>query len=290
MLGILLIDKPLGITSHDAVNAIRRKLGTKRVGHAGTLDPLASGLLVVAVGPATRFLQYLSLEPKEYEGTITFGKRTSTFDAEGEVTEAREVPSDLDSRLKTAATQFTGLIEQLPPMYSAVKKAGKPLYKYAREGQEVERQARTVHISQLEIELTDAAVARFRLVCSGGTYVRTLADDLGQAVGCGAFLSELRRTKVGRFTLGQSHPLETAKRADLMPLREALAPMPMVQLTQLQTDAVREGQQVFVPEVIRPGIVALKDPHGEVFSVARLLGNLLQPECVIPSEAFDGSL
>lgn len=290
MLGILLIDKPLGITSHDAVNSVRRKLGTKRVGHAGTLDPLATGLLVVAVGPATRFLQYLSLEPKEYEGVFTFGKRTSTYDAEGEVLEEKEIPVDLEFRIRAAIPKFTGLIEQLPPMHSAVKMAGKPLYKYARQGQEVERQFRTIHISQLEIGTVADGSARFKLVCSGGTYVRTLAEDLGREVGCGAYLTELRRTRVGRFTIEEARPLDEVDGKGLMPLRRALEPMPMVQLTQLQTEAVREGQQVFVPEVVRPGIVALMDPAGDVFSVARLLGNLLQPECVIPSEAIDGSL
>ena len=305
MLGILLIDKPLGITSHDVVNTLRRKLGTKRVGHAGTLDPLGSGLLVVAVGPATRFLQYLPLEPKEYEGTITFGRSTTTYDAEGDIVSESPVPENLAQRLEELKPRFMGLIEQIPPMHSAVKVAGKPLYSYARRGQEVERTTRTIHISELDLTVKGADVD-FRLVCSGGTYVRTLANDLGAAVGCGAFLSRLRRTKVGRFALEPSiHPsgvdgqesnhggavaLEDVSAENLISLRGALAPMQVLDLNDRQTIAIREGQQVTVSESAQAGIVALADPQGQVFSVARLIGNLVQPECVIPSEAFDGSL
>lgn len=290
MLGILLIDKPLGITSHDVVNAIRRKLSTKRVGHAGTLDPLGTGLLVVAVGPATRFLQYLPLEPKEYEGTITFGKRTNTFDAEGEILEEQPVPDDLLSRLDALKPKFLGLIEQVPPMHSAVKVGGKPLYKYARAGQEIDRITRTIHISDLELRNISETEIDFRLVCSGGTYVRTLADDLGKAVGCGAYLTRLRRTKVGRFSLQSSVSLDEVSAERLIPLRNALDPMQVVELNERQTHSIREGQQVTVSESAQAGIVALADPIGQVFSVARLVGNLVQPECVIPSEALDGSL
>jgi tRNA pseudouridine55 synthase len=332
LLGILLIDKPLGCSSHDVVNTIRRQLGTKRVGHAGTLDPLATGLLVVAVGPATRFLQYLPLEPKEYEGTMLFGKRTSTYDAEGEVLSENLVPEDLENVLAAIKPKFMGLIEQIPPMHSAVKVAGKPLYKYARQGEEVDRQKRTIHISSLEFGPTDGASVDFRLVCSGGTYVRTLADDIGQALGCGAYLTRLRRTRVGRFGLSGAVGLDEVSTTKLLPLRRALEPMHVVGLNERQTESIREGRQVTISEesatvdamargsrtkAINPGsepsaersspiasepdldarraafgasLVALADPHGEVFSVARLLGNLVQPECVIPSEALDGSV
>lgn len=289
MLGILLIDKPLGITSHDVVNAVRRKLSTKRVGHAGTLDPLGTGLLVVAVGPATRFLQYLPLEPKAYEGTIQFGKRTNTYDAEGEIVSEGQVPENLDSVLEDLKPRFMGLIDQIPPMHSAVKVGGKPLYKYARQGEEIERQTRTIHISELEF-FVQGDSADFRLVCSGGTYVRTLADDLGQAVGSGAYLTRLRRTRVGRFSLDAATPLDQIGSDHLIPLRHALEPMRVVEMNDKQTHAIREGQQVTVGESAQVGIVALADPVGQVFSVARLVGNLVQPECVIPSEAFDGSL
>ena len=162
MLGILVIDKPPGMTSHDVVDRVRRRLGTRRVGHAGSLDPMATGVLVVAVGPATRFLQYLPLEPKEYEATIAFGTETDTQDAEGSVLATAPVPSDLDRRVEELLPEFLGPIEQLPPMFSAVKRAGKPLYAYARKGEEVDRTPRTVYVDVFE-PLGDG---RYRIVCS----------------------------------------------------------------------------------------------------------------------------
>jgi tRNA pseudouridine55 synthase len=290
LFGILLIDKPHGVTSHDVVNDVRRKFGTRRVGHAGTLDPLATGLLVVAVGPATRFLQYLPLEPKVYEGDITFGHATTTYDAEGEATSGGDVPADLTAAFQAALPAFKGLIQQLPPMHSAVKVAGKPLYKYAREGKVLEREPRTVHIESIDVQAIEGATISVRIVCSGGTYIRSLAHDIGKAVGCGAFLSRLRRTDVGRFGLDRAVTLDQARPADLLPLREALPPMPMLPLTDVQTDAIREGRTVLVGSPPDSQLAALLDPHGDVFSVARVVGNLLQPECVIPSEAVHGSL
>src|SRR5579871_5087584 len=218
MFGILLIDKPLGCTSHDVVNDMRRRFQTKRVGHAGTLDPLATGLLVVAVGPATRFLQYLPLEPKEYDAEITFGKSTTTFDREGDITSEAAVPADLDDVIQAVLPSFLGLIQQTPPMFSAVKIGGKALYKYARAGEEVLREPRNVHIGEFQILNVQDDKIRARIVCSGGTYIRTLAHDLGQAVGCGAYLSDLNRTRVGRFDLSQAVPLKEASPAHLLPL------------------------------------------------------------------------
>jgi tRNA pseudouridine55 synthase len=287
VLGILLIDKPRGITSHDAVNDLRRRLGTKRVGHAGTLDPLATGLLVVAVGPATRFLQYLPLEPKEYEAEFTFGRSTDTFDAEGQTTSERPIPAGLEEALKAVMPRFKGLIEQVPPMHSAVKVGGKPLYKYARKGELVDRVTRTIHIQTLDLRSVEGPVARMRVVCSGGTYIRTLANDLGEAVGCGAFMSALRRTRVGRFFIQSAVTLDAAGIANLIPLREALPPMPLVQVDVEQARAIREGKALALGDSPASGLVGLVAPEGEVFSVARVHGNRAQPECVIPSEAYD---
>ncbi len=288
MLGVLLVDKPDGCTSHDAVNDIRRRFHTKRVGHAGTLDPLATGLLVVAVGPATRFLQYLPLEPKEYLAEIRFGKTTTTFDREGDVDSQSEVPGDLPEVVAGLLPKFHGLIPQLPPMYSAVKVEGKALYKYARAGNEVARETRNVFITTFEILESGADWLQARIVCSGGTYVRALAHDLGQAAGCGAHLSALRRTRVGRFGIADATTLGDVSARDLLPLEEALAPMPMVRLSDQQAHNVREGRQVGWPELIDAPLVALIEPENGVFSVARVHGNLLQPECVIPSEAMRG--
>lgn len=285
MLGILLIDKPAGITSHDAVDYIRRAFGTKRVGHAGTLDPMATGLLVVAVGSATRFLQYLPLEPKEYEGEITFGQSTTTNDTEGEFSEPQAVPEDLQERLDAIAPKFVGLVEQLPPIYSAVKVAGKPLYAYARKGQEAERNPRTVRIDSFELRVLDPPVVHMKVVCSGGTYVRSLADDLGREVGCGAHLSSLRRTAAGAFHIDQAKSLDDVTREDLISLSAALPPMPLLQLNPIETASIRQGRRVGIMRPPAHRLVGLLDPVGAVVGVAKVVGQELQPECVLPLEA-----
>lgn len=274
------------MTSHDVVNDVRRRLGTRRVGHAGTLDPLATGLLVVAVGPATRFLQYLPLEPKVYEAEFTFGQSTNTYDAEGEPQTSGPVPSDLPSAIEAALPEFRGLIQQLPPMYSAVKVKGKPLYKYARSGEEAKREPRTVHLSEFSLRTLEGCVGQFRIVCSGGTYVRSLANDLGERLGCGAYMSQLLRTDVGRFALEQARDLDEISAEHLVPLEEALPPMPMISLTEGQVQAAREGRTLGMGAPPEAYLVALTGPNGRVFSVARVQGNLLQPECVIPSEVM----
>lgn len=285
MLGILLIDKPQGITSHDVVDALRRRFQTRRVGHAGTLDPMATGVLVVAVGPATRFLQYLPLEPKEYVAEITFGVETDTFDAEGETVAEREVPGDLLPRVMTAKSRFLGLIQQLPPMFSAVKVAGRPLYKAARLGVDVERTPRTVHVARFDLEPLAPSVLHARITCSGGTYVRALAHDLGIAVGCGAHLSKLRRSRVGKFGEDDSVPLDMVQPNDLIPLRGALAPMPLVALDEGQSSRVRDGQRVGLADPPEGEICGLLGTDGEVIGIGRLVGNLVSPECVIPAVA-----
>jgi len=289
LLGVLLIDKPFGMTSHDVVNDVRRRFGTRRVGHAGTLDPMATGLLVVAVGPATRFLQYLPLEPKVYVADVHFGRSTTTYDAEGETVSEQPVPEDLRGAIEAALPAFMGLIQQTPPMYSAVKVAGKPLYKYARSGQEVKREPRTVHISTFEIEKLEGDRAQMRIVCSGGTYVRSLAHDLGGAIGCGAYLAGLVRTEVGRFTREMASPLDAIHPDQLIPLHQALPPMPLVPLSESQVRSAREGRSIGMSEPPDNFLVALTEPDGTVFSVARVQGNLLQPECVIPAETLDAS-
>jgi len=286
LLGILLIDKPAGITSHDVVNNIRRTLRTKRVGHAGTLDPAATGLLIVAVGPATRFLQYLPLEPKEYAGTITFGTETSTQDGEGEVVSDKPVPTDLADRLAKVVPQFLGLIRQLPPMYSAIKISGKPLYAYAREGKVLERSERTIHIESIKVEGIDGPNVRLRVICSGGTYLRTLAHDLGQAIGCGAHLSALNRVRVGRFSAADAIPLDEVSPDRLVSLRDALPPMQLLALSSEQSSSIREGRSVNFDRQASGHIAGLLAPNGSIIGIARVSGNLLQPECVIPIEAL----
>ncbi|MFW5942793.1 MAG: tRNA pseudouridine(55) synthase TruB, partial [Chloroflexota bacterium] len=199
MEGLLNVDKPLHLTSHDVVARVRRLCDTRRVGHAGTLDPLASGVLVLAVGRATRLLEYVVGQPKEYQARVRLGQETNTYDGEGEITAQRPVPvtrADVEQALQ----QFRGDIAQIPPMYSALKKGGKRLYELARQGKEVEREARRVTIYDLEILTWDRPVLTVRVRCSTGTYIRSLAHDLGQALGTGAYLSGLRRTAIGAFS------------------------------------------------------------------------------------------
>lgn len=282
MLGVVLIDKPLGITSHDVIARLRRRFNTRRIGHAGTLDPLATGLLVVAVGPATRFLQYLPLEPKEYVGVIRFGIETTTQDAEGEVVAQKPVPKDLLFEVDYAMPEFKGSIQQIPPMYSAVKKEGKPLYTYARRGEAVEREPRSVFISEVEVLGQDGNDVEIRVVCSGGTYMRTYAHDLGQRLGCGAHLASLRRTRVGKFEIEDAVSLEEVSEDDLWPLAEALPPTPLVSLTHRQVESIRQGQSIGYSRAPGGVVCGLVGPDGEVVGMARIHGQELQPEVVIP--------
>lgn len=282
MLGIVLIDKPLGITSHDVIGQLRRRFETRRVGHAGTLDPLATGLLVVAIGPATRFLQYLPLEPKEYVASIRFGVATTTQDAEGEVVSEGTLPPNLREEFERLVPQYRGLIQQIPPIYSAVKKDGKPLYHYARKGIEVEREARTVHIGDVEILDDLPNEIEVRVTCSGGTYMRTWAHDIGQSIGCGAYLVGLRRTKVGRFLLSDASTLEEVGRQHLIPLSEALPPLPLLHLNSVQVDAVRHGQPIGMSNLPASRACGLLDGSGEVVGIGRIDGPMVHPEVVIP--------
>ncbi|MCX5761356.1 MAG: tRNA pseudouridine(55) synthase TruB [Gemmatimonadetes bacterium] len=208
MEGILLVDKPGDHTSHDVVARLRGKLKMRRIGHAGTLDPMATGLLIMLIGKATRVSQYLVSLDKEYEGTIELGKSTDTQDAEGEMMETRPVPPFTEAEIKAAITGFLGDQYQMPPMYSAVKIAGVPLYKSARKGEEVVREPRFIRV--MSWELTGMALPRFdfRLRCTKGTYVRTLAHDLGQKLGCGAHLAALRRTATEKFHVSQALTLD----------------------------------------------------------------------------------
>lgn len=285
MLGILLIDKPGGITSHDVVSRVRKRLDIRRVGHSGTLDPLATGLLVVAVGPATRFLQYLQQEPKEYVCTFRFGIETDTFDSEGDTVRQSDVPEDLAARIAAELPSFVGKIDQIPPMFSAVKRDGKPLYVYARKGEVVEREPRKVSITEFRLLDTEGPDARFRIVCSRGTYVRTLAQDLGAKVGCGAHVTAIRRTRVGRFRIEDAVTLDDASASDLVPLSRALEPMPMVQLTDGQVQLVQNGNFVRRDGLPSEETAALTDSDGNVVCVARVLDNEAHPKCVIPREA-----
>ncbi len=226
--GVLLIDKAPGMTSHDVVAMVRRKLNTKKVGHCGTLDPLATGLLLVVIGKGTKIQDLLMSEDKEYVGTMTFGVTTDSQDADGEVVETRPVPELTRERLETAFSKFDGDFYQLPPMVSAIKKDGVPLYKLARQGKTVEREPRFVHVFAHEIRSMDLPDVEFRVVCSKGFYVRTYAFDIGNEIGCGAHLKGLRRTKSGRFTLERAVTIDELLDAPVSEIRSKILSLPEV--------------------------------------------------------------
>jgi tRNA pseudouridine55 synthase len=223
--GVLLVDKPPGMTSHDVVSRLRRMLQFKRIGHAGTLDPMATGLLVMLVGKATRISQYLISADKIYEGKLTLGVTTNSQDAEGEVMETRPVPPLTEAEVRAAMQGFLGDQYQTPPMFSAIKLGGVPLYKLARQGEEVEREPRFIRISRFELLEFSPPRLTFRLDCTKGTYVRTIAHDLGQKLGCGAHLSALRRTGSGNFTIARCTPLDRLETMTLPEIEKLLIPV-----------------------------------------------------------------
>lgn len=223
--GILLIDKPKGITSHDIVDRVRHKLHMKRIGHAGTLDPMATGLVIILVGKATKASQFLMGLDKVYEGTIKLGQTTNTHDAEGTVTLERPVPELTEEKVVEFMKTFEGDQYQTPPMFSAKKKDGVPLYKLARKGKEVEREARVIHISSFELDEWHAPdTLDFTIACTKGTYVRTIANDLGEKIGCGAHLTALNRTDIEKFRIEDSVPLDEFENMDVQEIRRILIP------------------------------------------------------------------
>jgi tRNA pseudouridine55 synthase len=221
--GLAVVDKPAGWTSHDVVAKLRGVLGTRKVGHAGTLDPDATGVLLVGVGSVTRLLRWLSASDKAYECEIVLGVETSTLDAAGDVVATHDMHGVTADQVRAAAARFVGDIEQVPPMVSAVKVGGKRLHELARAGVEVDRAPRPVHVARFEVAATeDPLVWRAEVECSSGTYVRTLAADLGTALGGGAHLRALRRTRSGRFTLGDAVPVDAVTADSLRTPAEAL--------------------------------------------------------------------
>jgi tRNA pseudouridine55 synthase len=222
--GAILIDKAAGPTSHDVVDAIRRKFGIKKVGHCGTLDPNATGLLVIVLGRGTKLSEKLMGGDKVYEGAIKFGETTDSYDADGEITETKPVPPLKLDQLNEAAAAFIGDLMQIPPMVSAIKKNGVPLYKLARKGIEVERDPRLVHIYSFLFTDYREPLGQFRIACTKGTYVRSIAHELGGKIGCGAHLSALRRTASGKFDVAGSTPLAEVLNLTLAELEKKVIP------------------------------------------------------------------
>jgi len=222
--GVLLIDKPSGMTSHDVVDQVRRKLRMKRIGHAGTLDPMATGLLIILVGKATKLSQYLTSLDKTYSGTIKLGESTNTQDADGEITVTRPVPELTQLQAQFVMSDFVGDQYQTPPMFSAVKIKGQRLYKLARKGQEVEREPRFIRVSSFQITRFELPEIDFTLDCSKGTYVRTLANDLGEKLECGAHLTALRRDASNDFDTSRAIELDAFKEMEISEIEKRLIP------------------------------------------------------------------
>jgi tRNA pseudouridine55 synthase len=249
--GVLVVDKPVGLTSHDVVQIVRKGTNIRRAGHTGTLDPRASGVLVILIGPAVRLSEYVSASDKRYQAVVRLGVSTDTYDADGRV-ESTSPVNVTEEQFEAALKNFIGEIEQVPPPYSAVKIKGRKAYEMAREGEEVDLSPRKIQVYNLELLEWAMPEAVIDVYCSSGTYVRSLAHDLGELLGCGAHLVGLRRTKSGRFTLRDAVPLRKLKENFengtwyqlLIPAAEALSDWPAVELTQELVDAVRHGHRI----------------------------------------------
>jgi tRNA pseudouridine55 synthase len=291
--GILVVDKPAGMTSHDVVDEVRRRFDTRKVGHAGTLDPDATGILVLGLGRATRLLDITQAYPKRYRAEARFGTTTTTQDASGDVVE-RKPAAGLDAdRIAEALEAFQGDIEQIPPMVSAVKIEGERLYEKARRGEEVDRPPRPVTVyafDLLELVPGDEPTARFDVVCSAGTYVRTLVHDLGAALGTGAHLTSLRRTEASGFAEADAVPLDGVGPGHLRPLIDAIRWLPAVQVDDAGAEVVGHGRPLELGRLRGPEDTEAQTPEagmllsivhdGTLLAVYRAEGDALVPERV----------
>ena len=278
--GIILLDKPLGFTSNAALQKVRWLLNAEKAGHTGSLDPLASGVLPLCFGEATKFSQYLLDSDKGYETVMQMGQTTTTADAEGEVLQTREVTVGR-ADIEAVIPRFRGEIKQVPPMYSALKRDGQPLYKLARAGEVVEREARSVTIGRLELLECEGTRARLSVGCSKGTYIRTLVEDIGEALGCGAYVAELRRTQAGPFALAQTVTLEELEQAHaeggnealdrfLMPADSGLQDWPLVVLSEHSAFYWLHGQAVRAPDAPQFGMVRVQDHNARFIGIGEV--------------------
>ena len=275
--GIVNVNKPLGITSHDVVYRLRRLLGIKKIGHTGTLDPDASGVLPMCVGKGTKLAEMLTATDKQYLAELTLGAFTDTQDASGEVLERFAVDVTEDE-IREKIAGFVGEISQIPPMYSAIKVNGKKLYELAREGKTVEREARTVTIKNIEVQNVDLTAKTVTMVvdCSKGTYIRTLCNDIGAALGCGGYMSALTRTKTGRFCIEESFTLEQIEEmlqsgnySFIVPVAEALPEYRRITLADKNAKKVRNGIKISVEGLTEGEIYRVFDESGEFLILAQ---------------------
>jgi len=276
--GVLVVDKPVGMTSHDVVQAIRNGTGLRRAGHTGTLDPRASGVLVILVGPAVRLSEYVSASDKRYQAIIRLGSTTDTFDADGKFTRSDMPVNVTEAEFQDVLQTFIGEIEQTPPPYSAVKVQGRKAYEMARQGEEVELAPRKIQVHHLEVLEWAPPEVVVDVHCSSGTYVRSLANDLGEKLGTGAYLVGLRRTKSGRFSLRDATPLRKLQEAFhagnwyqfLIPAAEALADWTAVELSPDEVEGVRHGHRVKAAADAQPGMVRGVSTQGELVALMEL--------------------
>jgi tRNA pseudouridine55 synthase len=288
--GVLLFDKPLELSSNVAMQKVRRLFTAEKAGHTGTLDPLATGLLPICFGEATKFTLALLDADKRYRATIRLGQRTTTGDAEGEITETRPVAVTEAQALEVMA-HFMGETRQLPPMHSAIKHQGKPLYEYIRKGETVERELRTVFIRELVLERLQGNELEFSVLCSKGTYVRTLAEDISEKLGCGGHLIALRRTGIGEFNLDRAYTLvqlegmDAAQRdACLMPLDRLVQNLPRLELDEVQAGRLAQGQRLGLSDAYPDGKRRLYT-SGLFIGVGDLEGGRLTPSRLLSSVA-----
>ena len=291
MNGLLVVDKPGGMTSHDVVARVRKITGERSIGHLGTLDPMATGVLPLVLGRFTRLAQYFSSAEKSYAGTIHFGFATDTYDAEGEVAGPRVEPELTIEQVRAAASRFHGEMQQMPPPFSAKKIAGTPAYKLARAGKPVELKPAVIRITSFEIVEMEGAEARFAMSISSGGYVRSVAHELGKDLGCGAHLSSLRRTRAGPFSLDEACTLEALERAagnapaletHCIHPRKLLPEMPAVTGDQFALGRLRNGAQANLPELSAAPLVRVFANQRELVGIARrVAGTLFQPVVVM---------
>lgn len=303
--GILIIRKPAGPTSHDIVDGVRHIFGQRKVGHAGTLDPMATGVLIVCLGKATRVVDYLMGLPKEYRARMILGQATDTQDSTGNIISERDSSHITREMLEQAASCFVGEIEQVPPMTSAIKHQGKPLYKFAREGKSVERAPRKVTVWNIQVtdfvrpamvDVQHLVEAELVVRCSGGTYIRTLCADIGDVLGCGAHMSALERTKIGRFGIEQAVTTDDLKEAKaagqlenlLISIEDALADMPAAVVSAEDVDKLLHGRTVRAMTDAKNGtIVRALAPNGKLLAIGSVLQKnsetLVKPRKVLAS-------
>ncbi len=289
MNGVLIVDKPSGLTSHDVVSRVRRLLNERSVGHLGTLDPMATGVLPLVIGSFTRLAQFYLSSEKTYEGTIRFGFSTDTYDAEGEPSSSAVNPALSREEVERAAEKFRGVILQTPPPFSAKKIKGVPAYKLARKQKEVTFEPIEVEVKEFDILSADGDRVSFRARVASGTYMRSVAHDMGQALGCGAHLECLRRTSVAEFTVSDAHTLEKIASVQMPALeelfihpRKLLPEFPCVTADELSAAHIRSGRTLNLPELSRARQVKVFSGQRDLIAIAtRIAGTLFHPKIVL---------